>query len=49
MAKNSNKTQPTVAAASVSSYKHEDMRKRIPTQEESNLVSPRDRRPVRVL
>lgn len=41
------KTQPTVTAASVSSYKHEDKRKRIPTQEESQMISPRDRRPVK--
>lgn len=40
-------TQPTAAAASVSSYKHEDKRKRIPTQEESQMISARDRRPVK--
>ncbi len=41
------KAPPTISAASVTSYKHEDKRKRIPTQEESEMISPRDRRPVK--
>lgn len=36
-----------VSAASVSSYKHDETRKRIPTQEESGLLSARERRPVK--
>jgi adenine-specific DNA-methyltransferase len=40
-------TTPTVSAASVSSYTHEEKRKRIPTQEESAMLSARDRRPVK--
>jgi adenine-specific DNA-methyltransferase len=41
------KMTPTVSAASVSSYTHEETRKRIPTQEESALLPARERRPVK--
>ncbi len=41
------KIAPPVSAASVSSYKHDETRKRIPTQEESALLPARDRRPVK--
>ncbi|MEK7073293.1 MAG: site-specific DNA-methyltransferase [Patescibacteria group bacterium] len=41
------KMPPTTEAASVTSYKHEEKRKRIPTQEESVMLSARDRRPVK--
>lgn len=40
-------TPKSVSAASVSSYTHEETRKRIPTQEESALLPARERRPVK--
>lgn len=37
----------TTDAAAVASYKHKDKRKRIPTQEESVKLSPREKQPIR--
>lgn len=37
----------TTDAAAVASYKHKDKRKRIPTQEESVKLSPREKQPVK--
>jgi adenine-specific DNA-methyltransferase len=41
------KIAPTVSAASVTSYKHDETRKRIPTQEESAMLSAKERQPVK--
>jgi adenine-specific DNA-methyltransferase len=40
-------TPRTTDAAAVASYKHKDKRKRIPTQEESVKLSPREKQPVK--
>lgn len=41
------KTAVPSTAVSVDSYKHTDTRKRIPTQEESEKLSPQDKRPTK--
>lgn len=41
------KTKILTTAAPVDSYKHKDTRKRIPTQEESEKLSPKDKRPTK--
>lgn len=46
MARRAKQNIPTTAAP-VDSYKHKDTRKRIPTQEESEKLSPKDKRPTK--
>lgn len=46
MARKPKEKIPTTAA-SVDSYKHKDTRKRIPTQEQSEKLSPKDKRPTK--
>lgn len=41
------KIKPPTDAAPVTSYKHKDTRVRIPTQEESQVLAPREKRPVK--
>ena len=41
------KIKPPTDAAPVTSYKHTDTRVRIPTQEESQVLAPREKRPIK--
>lgn len=41
------KIKPPTDAAPVTSYKHKDTRVRIPTQEESQVLTPREKRPIK--
>jgi len=41
------KIKPPTDAAPVTSYKHKDTRVRIPTQEESQVLAPREKRPIK--